>query len=231
MYVYAAKPKCNMDTKGIIRTSELVIGLLPYRDEFILANQIRYTAQDNMHGKEFKELGYDFDSWENQGVKTSADWITGQLVNGNIIKHTRSILNEQTGKNDEYYVLTKAGRKMKGENGLKTFEKLKGWTEEKKNNKRKKKLQEAALLQYQTELHPLIKSVNESTIEANKISKTTNTYIATFTSIAGLYYIVQLAMTLIPSGYEYRQCAINLIFFFSFFGTLLVLVLRKGRKA
>ena len=73
-------------------------------------------------------------------------------------------------------------------------------------------------------------AANDSSVEANRISKTTNTYIAIFTSVAGIYYIIQLAIILVPLEYIHRTTAIYLIFYSSVGITLLLLGLRKYRK-
>lgn len=189
-----------MNTEGIIRTSELVITQLPYRDEFILIDEIKHTAQENMHGKKFKELGYDYGEWDNQGVKTSNEWIVSQLINSKVVKHTRSVLNGKTGENDEYYVLTKIGRKMKGDKGLRTFDELHKWRDKKRTDKEVRKYREIYLLKYQKDLQPLMKRANESTIQTNMISKTTNISIALFTLVAAIYYGFEFCKDFFPEG-------------------------------
>jgi len=71
----------------------------------------------------------------------------------------------------------------------------------------------------------------KSQIETNRISKTTNIYIAIFTSIAGLYYISQLAITLLPDGMPYRTLFIYLLPALSLIGCILGMgVIKRKRK-
>jgi hypothetical protein len=178
-----AKPKITMNTEGIVKASEIVISLLPYRDEFILTNQIKHAAADNMHGKKFKELGHDFGKWDGKDLNTSDGWITSQLINANVIKHTRTVYNERTFDNDEYYVLTKMGRKMKGEEGLRTLEQLREWKTKRREKNRKKKELEVKLL--------------ESQVMTNEISKTANILISIFTGAAAMWYLRDVAKSIL----------------------------------
>jgi len=191
-----------LNTEGIIRCAEIVITQLPYRDEFILSDEIRKISKSS---QEFKELDYDFDEWIGTQYTQEIDLIIGQLTNGKIVKQTRSIFNEISGNSNEYYVLTKTGRKMKGPNGLRTFEKLNKWKEDKKIYKSEKRRLELLLLKNQAELNPLIKTANISTAEANRISKTTNTYIAIFTGVAGMYYLKEMLDYAIPTSKNYNK--------------------------
>lgn len=208
-----AKPNIMLNNEGIIRTSEIIITQLPYRSEFILADQIRKTANSNT---EFKTLGYDFDGWIGTPYTQDIDYIIGQLIDGNIIKHTRSIFNENTGRNDEYYVLTKTGRKMKGSDGLRTFEKLNAHRKIKRETKELKEHLEITMLQNQVAFQEINNNfisrqseLIDNQIAANEIAKVANIYIAVFTGLGGLYALLQLLITLIPMNINNRTTIIS----------------------
>lgn len=124
-----------MNNDEVIKSSELIIGLLPYRDEFILTEMIT-SISEGIHRKKFDELNYDFKKWSNvpeaQSV-TDDKYVYNQMLNTNVIKRTRTV------DGNEYYVLTKIGRKMRGVDGLRTFEKLNKYNEKKKADKEEKK--------------------------------------------------------------------------------------------
>ena len=186
-----------MNTPDIIEASELVVRQMPYRDEFILTDMIRYTAQDHMDGKRFKELNYkDNGEDKNSTARTSIEHITGKLVNDKIVKKTRSVLNEGTGVVDQYYALTKLGRKMKGDDGLKTFDALKEWKKKKKRDKEEKKYKESLLLANQVDLHPIMREANNSVISTNINTVSTNRTLKIIFGFTMLIYLGQLFVSM-----------------------------------